>query len=65
MGLFFHTNKLEDLIKYETELLLSIKHIKVKALCCYNKSDFDTLPEHRMQENLLKTHDNRVINISL
>ena len=54
MGLFFHTNKLEDLIKCETEVL-----------CCYNKSDFDMLIEHLMQGNLLKAHDNKVINISL
>ncbi len=65
MGLFFHPNKFEDLIKCETELLSSINDIKVKVLCCYNRSDFDMLIEHRMQENLFKAHDNRVINISI
>jgi hypothetical protein len=65
MGLFFHTNKLEDLIKCETELLSSINDIKVKVLCCYNKSDFDMLIGYLMQGNLLKAHDNKVINISL
>jgi len=51
MGLFFHPNKFEeDLIKCETELLSSINDIKVKVLCCYNRSDFDMLIEHRMQK---------------
>lgn len=58
-------NKFEDLIKCETELLSSINDIKVKVLCCYNRSDFDMSIEHRMQENLFKAHDNKVINISL
>lgn len=65
MGLFFHPNKFEDLIKCETELLSSINDIKVKVLCCYNRSDFDMLIEHTMQENLLKAHDNKAISISL
>jgi len=62
-GLFFHTNKLEDLIKSEAELLSSINDIRVKVLCFYNKSDFDMLTEHRIQEQLFKAHDNKVINI--
>ena len=49
-GLFFHTNKLEDLIKCEAELLSSINDIRVKVLCFYSKSDFDMLTEHRMQD---------------
>ena len=64
-GLFFHTNKVEDLIKCEAELLSSINDIRVKVLCFYNKSDFDILTEHRMQENLFKAHENKVINISI
>ena len=65
MGLFFNPNKFEDLIKCETELLSSINDIKAKVLCCYNRSDFDMLIEHTMQEDLLRAHDNKVINISL
>ena len=63
-GLFFGTNKLDDLIKYEAELLSSINDIKAKVLCFYNKSDFDILIEH-MQEDLFKSHDNKVIDISI
>ena len=63
-GLFFHINKLDDLIKYEAELLPSINDIKAKLLCFYNKSDFDMLIEH-MQEDLFKSHDNKVIDISI
>jgi hypothetical protein len=64
MGLFFHTNKLEDLTKCETELMSSVNNIKVKVWCCYNKSDFDMLIEHQMRQNLLKAHDHKIINIS-
>ena len=61
MGLFFHTNKLEDLIECEAELLSSINDIRVKVLCFYNKSDFDILLIEHMQEDLFKSHDNKVI----
>ncbi|HYZ50464.1 MAG TPA: MEDS domain-containing protein, partial [Nitrososphaeraceae archaeon] len=63
MGLFFHTNKLEDLTKCETELMSSVNNTKLKVWCCYNKSDFDMLIEHEMRQNLLKAHDHKVINI--
>jgi len=57
MGLFLHTNRIDDLIKCERGLLSSIRDMKVKVLCCYNRSDFEVFIEYQMQQNLLKTHN--------
>jgi hypothetical protein len=60
MGIFFHMNKVEELIKHERELLLSsIHNIKVKIFCCYNKADLKLLTEQQMQE--LLTNHNKII----
>jgi hypothetical protein len=56
MGLFFHLNRIEDLIKYEIGLSSSIYNMKVKVLCSYNKTDFERLTEDRKQ-HLLKHHN--------
>jgi MEDS: MEthanogen/methylotroph, DcmR Sensory domain len=56
MGLFFHLNRIEDLIKYEIGLSSSIYDMKVKVLCSYNKTDFERLTEDRKQ-HLLKYHN--------
>ena len=57
MGLFLHTNRIDDLIKCERGLLSSIRDMKMKVLCCYNRSDFEVFIEYQMQQNLLKTHN--------
>ncbi|HET7284450.1 MAG TPA: MEDS domain-containing protein [Nitrososphaeraceae archaeon] len=54
MGLFFHLNRIEDLIKYEIGLSSSIYDMKVKVLCSYNKTDF---------ERSLKTENSIYLNI--
>ena len=59
MGLFFHLNRIEDLIKYETEQSSSIYDMKVKVLCGYNKTDFERLTEEQKQH--LLHHHNKVI----
>jgi len=59
MGLFFHLKRIEDLIKYETELSSSIYDMKVKMLCGYNKTDFERLTEEQKQH--LLHHHNKVI----
>jgi|SRR5919109_2691316 hypothetical protein len=60
MGIFFHMNKVEELIKHERELLLSsIHNMKVKIFCCYNKADLKLLTEQQMQE--LLTNHNKII----
>jgi KaiC/GvpD/RAD55 family RecA-like ATPase len=56
MGLFFHLNRIEDLIKYEIGLSSSIYDMNVKVLCSYNKTDFERLTEDRKQ-HLLKHHN--------
>jgi hypothetical protein len=59
MGLFFHLNKTEDLIKYETEISSSIYDTKVKVLCSYNKTDIEGLSEY--QKQYLLNHHNKTI----
>jgi hypothetical protein len=61
VGLFFDINRIDDLIKYETELLYSLANMKVKVLCVYNKSNFELNIEHETQENLLNAHNNKRI----
>jgi hypothetical protein len=61
MGLFFNINKIDDLTKYETELSSSICNMKVKVLCCYNKSDFELFIEYQIQQHLLNAHNNKII----
>jgi hypothetical protein len=56
MGLFFHLNRIVDLIEYEIGLSSSIYDMKVKVLCSYNKTDFERLTEDRKQ-HLLKHHN--------
>ncbi|MGC2425791.1 MAG: MEDS domain-containing protein [Nitrososphaeraceae archaeon] len=60
MGLFFDLDRINDLIKYETELSSSIYDMKVKVLCGYNKTDFVRLREHQRQ-HLLNLHNNKII----
>jgi hypothetical protein len=55
MGLFFHLNRLENLIKWETELSSSIYATKVRILCNYNKTDFGRLNEDQ-RKHLLDYH---------
>lgn len=59
MGLFFHLNKIEDLIKYETEISSSIYDKKVKVLCSYNKTDIEGLSEYQKKD--LLNHHNKII----
>jgi hypothetical protein len=59
MGLFFHQNRIDDLIKHETRLFcsssFSICHNKMKIFCCYNVIDFDILNKNQKQD-LLNGH---------
>ncbi len=60
MGMFVDLNRVNDLIKYESELLSSICDIKVKVLCGYNKTDFEQFIEYQRQ-HLLNLHNNKII----
>src|SRR5919112_2141968 len=59
MDLFFHQNRLDDLIKHETRLFcsssFSMCHNKMKIFCCYPVTDFNLLAENQKQE-LLNGH---------
>jgi hypothetical protein len=59
IGLFFYLNRIEDLLKRETAVLLSIHNTKVKIFCCYNIADLRQLTENQKQD--LLNHHNKVI----
>ena len=60
MGVFF-PNRIEDLIKHETEISTSIQDLKVKLYCVYNKLEFESLREEQRQ--LLNSNHNGVISV--
>ena len=55
MGPFFHYNKLDDLIEYETSLPPR-SDIKAKGLCLYNKDDFNWRLTRIQRKKLLEHH---------
>jgi hypothetical protein len=56
MGPFFHYNKLDDLLKYESMLSSSYKPwFKVKGFCLYNKLDYNALVINE-QKKLQRDH---------
>ena len=60
MGVFF-PNRIEDLIKHETEISTSIQDLKVKIYCVYNKLDFESLREE--QKQLLDSNHYEVLSV--
>ena len=60
MGLFFHLDRLDDLIKWDTELSSSIYAKKVRILCNYSQTDFGRLNE-KQRQHLLESHS-KIIN---
>ncbi len=55
MGPFFHYNKLDDLIEYETSLPPR-SDIKAKGLCLYNEDDFNWRLTRIQRKKLLEHH---------
>ena len=55
MGPFFHYNKLDDLIEYETSIPPR-SDIKAKGLCLYNEDDFNWRLTRIQRKKLLKHH---------
>ena len=53
MGLFFQYNRIDDLIKHETGLFLSLSSSRysdrMKIFCCYDLKDFEFLAENQKQ----------------
>ncbi len=60
MGIFF-PNRIEDLIKHETEISTSIQDLRVKIYCVYNKLDFESIREEQRQ--LLDGNHIKVISV--
>ena len=60
MGIFF-PNRIEDLIKHETEISTSIQDLRVKIYCVYNKLDFESIREEQRQ--LLDGNHTTVISV--
>jgi MEDS: MEthanogen/methylotroph, DcmR Sensory domain len=60
MGVFF-PNRIEDLIKHETQISTSIQDLTVNIYCVYNKLDFESLREEQRQ--LLDSNHNEVISV--
>jgi hypothetical protein len=62
MSLFFHHNRLDELLKHETRLFMSsswITNSKMKIFCCDNVSDLNLLTDNQKQD--LLGHHYRVI----
>ena len=59
MGLFFHLDRLDNLIKWETELSSSIYAKKVRILCNYSQTDFGRLNE-KQRQHLLESHSKTI-----
>jgi hypothetical protein len=63
MALFFHHNRIDDLIKHETKFFssssCSMHSNKMKIFCCYNIVDIKVLAENQKQD--LVNHHNRII----
>jgi MEDS: MEthanogen/methylotroph, DcmR Sensory domain len=55
MGPFFHYNKLDKLIDYETSLPPRFD-IKAKGLCLYNRDDFNWRLTRKQRKKLLEHH---------
>ena len=55
MGPFFHYNKLDDLIEYETSLPPR-SDMKAKGFCLYNEDDFNWRLSRIQKKKLLKHH---------
>jgi hypothetical protein len=65
MSLFFNHNRIDDLIKHEAELFLSLSSSiysnKMKIFCYYNIADFERLTENQKQR-LLNNHSRTLQN---
>jgi hypothetical protein len=59
MGLLFQDNRIDDLIKHETGLFLSLSSLKycnrMKIFCCYDLKDFEFLAEY-LKQMLIDNH---------
>ena len=60
-GIFFHLNRIDDLIKHESLISSTVSHLKVKINCAYNSNDYVGLNDG--QKQLLQSDHNKIISI--
>jgi hypothetical protein len=65
MGSFYHFDKTDELVKYETSLPTEYNsskydNIKLKGFCCYHVRDFGRLTEEQKQK-LVKHHSENLM----
>lgn len=60
-GIFFHLNRIDDLIKHESMISSTVSHLKVKINCAYNSNDYAGLNDG--QKQLLQSNHNKIISI--
>lgn len=59
-GIFFHLNRIDDLIKHE-EMIFSTVTNKVKIFCAYNINDYASLDDEHKQ--LLQSSHDKIVSI--
>ena len=60
-GIFFHLNRIDDLIKHEDMISSTVSYLKVKVNCIYNSNDYEGLSDGQRQ--ILQSSHNKIISI--
>lgn len=60
-GIFFHLNRIDDLIKHESMISSTVSYLKVKVNCIYNSNDYKGLSDGQRQ--ILQSSHNKIISI--
>lgn len=60
-GLFFHIDRINDLIEHEKMIISTLPNMKVKMICDYNTQDFARL--NGEQKQLLRTSHTNVVSL--
>ena len=63
MGLFFHLNRIEDLVVYEKEISKTVSKLNVRIICAYSLPDFVRLSEE--QKRLMQTTHDTISSLDL
>ena len=60
-GIFFHLDRIDDLIKHESMISSTLSNMTVRIICAYNNNDYAHLNEG--QKQLLQYRHNNVVSI--
>lgn len=55
-GLFFHLNRIDDLVRHENMVSSTVTNMRIKIICAYNALDFVRLNDEQKQ-SLQSLHD--------